>query len=104
MEANSELLIFVTPYVIETTDQMLPQARRELDDAQRRLRQLEAELKPLREQDEPPADSNSSDPLSDVKLTPRDKTKDTDSNSPASGGRQHRLRTPSRRPATRRRR
>ncbi|MBM4028058.1 MAG: hypothetical protein FJ280_22085, partial [Planctomycetes bacterium] len=54
MQANSELLIFVTPYVVETSDEMLPQARRELDRAQRKLGNLRQELLPLTGPDEPP--------------------------------------------------
>ena len=33
MQANSELLIFITPYVIETTEEMLPEARQEQEKA-----------------------------------------------------------------------
>ena len=64
-------------------EEMLPQVRRELDEALERLRRLEAELKPLREQDGLPADSNSPDPVPDSKPTPSDKTKETGSNSPS---------------------
>jgi hypothetical protein len=83
VEANSELLIFVTPYVIEAGNQMQPQALQEFEKAKRKLHKVQNDLKPLAQEDEPPEDSNSPDPLADVKLTPRDKTKETGSNSPA---------------------
>jgi general secretion pathway protein D len=80
-EANSELLIFVTPYVIETGNQMLPEARQDLEKAQQKLHKLQNDLKPLAAEDEPPSDSDSPDSVPDVKLTPKDKTKETDSSS-----------------------
>jgi type II secretory pathway component GspD/PulD (secretin) len=52
--ANSELLIFVTPYVIDTPTDMQPEARKELDQARRKLEDI-------REQLGPPADSNEPD-------------------------------------------
>ena len=62
MQANSELLIFITPYVIETSEQMLPQARQEQEKARQKLHNLQEELRPLAEQDEPPpADGDSPD-------------------------------------------
>jgi general secretion pathway protein D len=75
-EANSELLIFVTPYVIETGNQMLPEARQDLEKAQQKLHKLQNDLKPLAAEDEPPSDSDSPDSVPDVKLTPKDKTKE----------------------------
>jgi type II secretory pathway component GspD/PulD (secretin) len=59
--ANSELLIFVTPYVVETSDQMLPEARQEQEKALQKLHNIREELKPLTEQDEPASDDDSPD-------------------------------------------
>jgi len=42
--ANSELLIFVTPYVIETPEQMLTEAREQIDEAKEKLRTLQDAL------------------------------------------------------------
>jgi len=62
VQANSELLIFITPYVIETSEQMLPAARQEQEKARRKLHKLQEELRPLTEQDDaPPADGDSPD-------------------------------------------
>ena len=61
-EANSELLIFITPYVIETGQQMLPAARQELDQAQQKLQRMQTELKPLAEPDTPVANKEPNEP------------------------------------------
>lgn len=61
--ANNELLIFVTPYVINTPEVTEPKAREELEKAQRKLEKIQQDLKPLSEQDEPaPDDGESDDP------------------------------------------
>jgi general secretion pathway protein D len=57
--ANSELLIFVTPQVIDTPTDMRPAVRKELDDARRKLNNL-------REQLGPPADPNQQDSSNDA--------------------------------------
>jgi general secretion pathway protein D len=44
--ANSELLVFVTPHVIDTPTDIQPQARRELDESQRKLQDLLDQLGP----------------------------------------------------------
>jgi len=83
MQANSELLIFITPYVIETSEQMLPQARQEQEKARQKLRQVQEELRPLAEQDEPPAadgdspDSATEAPAPDAPPAASDQTKET---------------------------
>jgi general secretion pathway protein D len=60
-QANSELLIFITPYVIETGEQMLPEARQEQTEAQQRLRRVQRDFKALAEEMAPPADGDSPD-------------------------------------------
>jgi type II secretory pathway component GspD/PulD (secretin) len=45
-DANSELLIFVTPYVIDTTDEMRPEAREQLDEAMEKLDAVRGQLLP----------------------------------------------------------
>jgi type II secretory pathway component GspD/PulD (secretin) len=60
-QANSELLIFITPYVIETSEQMLPEARQAQVEARQKLHQIQQDLKPLAEQDGSPADGDSPD-------------------------------------------
>jgi type II secretory pathway component GspD/PulD (secretin) len=83
VQANSELLIFITPYVIETAEQMLPEARQEQEQARRKLGSVQNELKVLvGPNDEPPADGDSPEPATGVG-TPKeapaadDRTKET---------------------------
>jgi general secretion pathway protein D len=74
-QANSELLIFVTPYVVETSEEMLPQARREIERAQKKLGDVQAELGSPAEPQEPPAEeepSNSSAPAPAPDAQPKD--------------------------------
>ncbi|MCU0915261.1 MAG: hypothetical protein MUC88_11945 [Planctomycetes bacterium] len=59
--ANSELLIFVTPYVIDVPESMLPQARREQERARQKLHQIQEDLKVLAGPEEPPADGDQPD-------------------------------------------
>ncbi len=67
IQANSELLIFITPYVIETSEQMLPEARQEQETARQKLHNLQEELRPLAEQDSLlPADGDSPDVAPEV--------------------------------------
>ena len=51
--ANSELLIFVTPAVIDSPTDMRPQVRKELDDARRKLKDIREQLGPVDEPNEP---------------------------------------------------
>jgi len=78
MEANSELLIFVTPYVIETSEQMRPEARQELEKAQRKLHKIQEDLKPLSELDEPPEGDDDAPDLSPKAPTPDTKPATSD--------------------------
>jgi general secretion pathway protein D len=67
--ANSELLIFVTPQVIDTPTDMRPAVRKELDDARRKL-------KDIREQLGPPADPNALEPQADADASAAAKKED----------------------------
>jgi general secretion pathway protein D len=72
-EANSELIVFVTPYVIETSEQMLPEAQRDLDKARQKLRHVQEELKPLADDgDESSADDDSDSPYPPMKAPAAD--------------------------------
>ncbi len=83
IQANSELLIFITPYVVETSEQMLPEARQEQEKARQKLHNLREELRPLAQQDElPAADGDSPDsaaeaPAPDAQPAAGDRTKET---------------------------
>jgi general secretion pathway protein D len=60
-EVNSELLIFVTPHVIDAPNDIQPTVRQELDDARRKLQDV-------REQLGPPAAPEEADPDEDVPI------------------------------------
>jgi general secretion pathway protein D len=79
IQANSELLIFITPYVIETSEQMLPQARQEQEQARRKLESVQNELNVLAGADEPPADGDAPEPAGTPTESPTadDHTKET---------------------------
>jgi type II secretory pathway component GspD/PulD (secretin) len=83
IQANSELLIFITPYVVETSEQMLPEARQEQETARQKLHNLQEELRPLAEQDSVlPADGDAPDaapktPAPDTEPAADDRTKET---------------------------
>ena len=67
-EANSELIVFVTPYVIETPEQMLPEAHQDLEKARQKLHHVQEELKPLAgDEDELSYDDDSDSPYPSVK-------------------------------------
>jgi general secretion pathway protein D len=72
-EANSELIVFVTPYVIETSEQMLPEAQRDLDKARQKLRHVQEELKPLADDgEEASADDDGDSPYPPMKAPAAD--------------------------------
>jgi len=83
IQANSELLIFITPYVVEVSEQMLPQARQEQEAARQKLRNVQDELRPLAEQDGAlPADGDAPDSAPETTTPDRppaaaDRTKET---------------------------
>jgi len=56
--ANSELLIFVTPHVIETPTDMQPEARAELDQAVEKLHEVREHLGPPAAPEEPNSDDD----------------------------------------------
>ena len=56
--ANSELLIFVTPHVVDTPTDLQPQVRNELDQARQKLHDIRRQLAPPAEPNEPDSDSD----------------------------------------------
>jgi type II secretory pathway component GspD/PulD (secretin) len=52
--ANNELIVFITPYVVDELDNMLPEAQQELKDNKAKLEGIQQELKnalaPIRKQ------------------------------------------------------
>jgi len=55
--ANNELIVFITPYVVDELDNMLPEAQQELKDNKAKLEGIQQELKgtlePLKKEDSP---------------------------------------------------
>jgi type II secretory pathway component GspD/PulD (secretin) len=53
--ANNELIVFITPYVVDELDNMLPEAQQELNDNKAKLESIQQELKnalgPLNKED-----------------------------------------------------